>query len=286
MIAVQNLLARRVHDEGDAMYEPPAVSLVSIPSAALSVARVEPGSGDAAVMCGFAFTSMLSVVLFLAGMPLVSMGVLAITGVSTIMLESALAARRRRLGASVEDLELSEVILALETRDAYRAIVSAYGEIRRSLAETGAMRALRSTVLARCEAAVRQCGRLAVLSNPLQRYLDGHDRKHTRAELDRLRDRCASTTDDATSEALGRAASARDRQIETHDQMVRMRDRIQARLELVRAALESFSATIIKLRVAGEEQMVLAGDSVIEHLDGVDDELEVLEAELTMDLAA
>src|ERR1043166_7674331 len=78
-----------------AMSDSTAVSLVSLPAAALS-ARVEPG-GDVALMCGCAFTSMLAVVLFLAGMPLISMGVLAVTGVSTILLESALASRRRRL---------------------------------------------------------------------------------------------------------------------------------------------------------------------------------------------
>jgi hypothetical protein len=65
-----------------------------------------------------------------------------------------------------------------------------------------------------------------------------------------------------------------------------MRDRIQARLDLVRAALESFSATIVKLRVAGEEQQLLSRDSMIDELDGVDDELEVLEAELALDVAA
>jgi hypothetical protein len=141
-------------------------------------------------------------------------------------------------------------------------------------------------VLERCESAVRQCGRLAVLSNPLQRYLDGHDRKHTQSDLDRLRARSEVATDDSTLEALGRAITARTRQLETHDQIVRMRDRIQARLQLARAALESFSATIVKLRVAGEEQMILSGESVMEHLDGVDDELELLEAELAVDLAA
>jgi len=125
-----------------------------------------------------------------------------------------------------------------------------------------------------------------VLSNPLQRYIDAHDRKHTRADLDRLRERSEATTDESTVEALGRAAAARTRQLETHDQIVKMRERIQARLELVRAALESFSATIVKLRVAGEEQMILSGDSVMDHLEGVDDELELLEAELAIDLAA
>jgi len=268
------------------MSDSTAVSLVTMPAAALTIARIEPGGGDAAVMCGFAFTSMLSVVLFLAGMPLISMGVLAITGVSTIMLESALASRRRRTGAAVEDLEPAELIVSLEARDAYRAIVGAYGEIRRGLGETASLRASQPSVLGRCESAVRQCGRLAVLSNPLQRYLDGHDRKHTQSDLDRLRGRSETASDESTVEALARAITARTRQLETHDQILRMRDRIQARLDLVRAALESFSATIVKLRVAGEEQLLLSRDSMIDELDGVDDELEVLEAEIALDLAA
>src|SRR5262249_4178858 len=149
---------------------------------------------------------------------------LAITGVSTIILESALASRRRRNGASVEDLESPEVIVALETRDAYRAILAAYGEIRRALGEAALLRVARPAVLGRCQAAVRQCARLAVLSNPLQRYLDGHDRKRTQADLDRLRARSQDTNDEATVESLGRAAAARTRQLETHDQIVKMRE--------------------------------------------------------------
>ncbi|HEX3765372.1 MAG TPA: hypothetical protein VHW23_42035, partial [Kofleriaceae bacterium] len=92
-----------------------------LPTAAIAAPRTEPGSADAAVMAGFAFTSMLSVVLFLAGMPLISMAVLAVTGVSTIVLESAMSARRRRLGVSPEELELPETILGVDARDAYRA---------------------------------------------------------------------------------------------------------------------------------------------------------------------
>src|SRR5882672_6850495 len=66
--------SRRIARVGvNAMYEPPADPLMTLPTAALAAPRVEPGSADAAVMCGFAFTSMLSVVLFLAGMPLISM---------------------------------------------------------------------------------------------------------------------------------------------------------------------------------------------------------------------
>lgn len=259
---------------------------MTLPSTAISGPRVEPGAADAAVMCGFAFTSMLSVVLFLAGMPLISMAVLAITGVSTIVLESAMSGRRRRLGPGADYPEVPEVIVALETRDTYRAILGTYDDIRRVLGEAPPLLASQSSVVERCDAAVRQCGRLAVLSNPLQRYLDAHDRAQTRADLDRLRARSEQVSDEPTVEALGRAASARMRQLETHDQIVAMRDRIQARLELVRAALESFLATIVKLRVAGEEQTLLSGESVLEHIEGVGDELDVLEAELAIDLAA
>jgi hypothetical protein len=263
---------------------------MTLPTGALAAAPVEPGNADAAVMCGFAFTSMLSVVLFLAGMPLISMAILAVTGVSTIVLESAMSARRRRLGASadeleVPELEVPELIVSLEARDSYRAILTAYADIRRVLGDAASLRSSRAAVLERCDAAVRQCGRLALLSNPLQRYLDAHDRARTRDELERLRQRSEAAGDAPTGDALGRAATARARQLETHDQIVGMRDRIQARLELARAALESFSATIVKLRVAGDEHLVLSGDSVIDHLDGVGDELEVLETELALDLA-
>jgi hypothetical protein len=259
---------------------------MTLPGAAMSAARIESGGSDAAVMCGFAFTSMLSVVLFVAGMPLMSMAILAITGVSTIMLESAISARRRRPAGITEDVEVPEVIVALETRETYRAILGACGDIRRVLVDAAPPLASHAEVLERCGAAARQCGRLALLSNPLQRYLDTHDRTQTRADLERLRARRDAVGDASTVEALGRAATARVRQLETHDQIVAMRDRIQARLELVRAALESFLATIVKLRVAGEEQLILSGDSVLDELDGIGEELEVLEAELAIDLAA
>jgi hypothetical protein len=259
---------------------------MTLPAAALAVRHVEPGGADAAVMCGFAFTSMLSVVLFLAGMPLISMAILGVTGVSTIVLESAMSARRRRLGVSADELEVPEVIVSLETRDTYRAILTAYTDIRRVIGDAASLRSSRAAVLERCDAAVRQCGRLALLSNPLQRYLDAHDRAQTRADLERLRQRSEAAGDAPTGDALGRAAIARARQLETHDQIVAMRNRIQARLELARAALESFSATIVKLRVAGDEHLVLSGDSVMDHLDGVGDELDVLETELALDLAA
>ncbi|HEX3478850.1 MAG TPA: hypothetical protein VHT91_27700 [Kofleriaceae bacterium] len=275
------------------MYEPPAGPLTTLPAAALTAPPVEPGSADAAVMCGFAFTSMLSVILFLAGMPLISMAILAITGVSTIVLESAMSARRRRLGAGelevteaeVTEAEVTEKIVAIEARETYRAILTAYTEIRRVIGDAASLRSSRAAVLERCEAAVQQCGRLALLGNPLQRYLATHDRAQTRADLERLRQRSAAAGDALIGDALGRAATARARQLETHDQIIGMRDRIQARLELARAALESFAATIVKLRVAGDEHLVLSGESVIDHLDGVGDELEVLETELALDLA-
>jgi hypothetical protein len=272
-----------------AMSERPAVALVALSSTALADPRGESGATDAAVMCGFAFASMLSVVLFLAGLPLLSMGLLALTGVSTIAIESAMTAQRRPLGpdgAPPGALELPESILAHEVRDTYRAILAAYADVVRAIREAPGLGESRVAVLQRCGAAVEQCGRMAVLSNPLQRYLDGHDRVQTQAERDRLQLRSETAADESTGEALGRAARARARQLETHDQIAGMRDRISARLELVRAALESFSATIVRLRVAGEEQMLVSGESILEHLDGVGDELEILETALTLNIAA
>src|SRR6185295_11184719 len=186
----------------------------------------------------------------------------------------------------VHEMEVPEMIISMETRDTYRAILTAYTDIRRVIGDAASLRSSRAAVLERSDAAVRQCGRLALLSNPLQRYLDAHDRAQTRADLERLRQRSEAAVDAPTGDALGQAATARARQLETHDQIVGMRNRIQARLELARAALESFSATIVKLRVAGDEHLVLSGDAVIDHLDGVADELDVLETELALDLAA
>jgi DNA-directed RNA polymerase subunit K/omega len=255
-----------------------------MPSAAMPPARIDP-TPSAAVMCGFGLTSVLSIALFLAGMPLLSMCILAISGMSTIVLESALTARQRR-DEDVAAARAPEVIVGVETRDTYRAILAAHGEIRRSFAEAARLHASLSAMLSRCDAVVKQASRLAMLTNPLQRYLDTHDRARTEAELARVQSRSEASPDAEAVDALVRAAAARARQLETHDQIAGMRDRIQARLELVRAALESFSATVIKLRIAGEEQMIVSGESAIEQLDDVGDELELLETELAIDLAA
>ena len=64
------------------------------------------------------------------------------------------------------------------------------------------------------------------------------------------------------------------------------RDRIVARLELVRAALESFTAMIVRLAVVDEEQLMLAGESMSSHLDGIDEELAAIESALATDFQA
>jgi hypothetical protein len=197
-----------------------------------------------------------------------------------------ITARRRREDDADRAARTPDVILAPETRDTYRAILGAQAEIRRSLLEAVPLHGSLSVILERCDAAVQQCARMALLTNPLQRYLEAHDRERTQAELERVQRKGAASSDTQTSDALSRAAAARTRQLETHDQLAGLRDRIQARLELVRAALESFSATVIKLQVTGAEQMILSGETVMDHLDGVGDELEVLETELALDLAA
>jgi hypothetical protein len=131
---------------------------------------------------------------------------------------------------------------------------------------------------------VTTCGRLARLAEPLQRYLDGHDPVHLQWELDRLRARTEAARDDATIVALTRAAAARESQLATRDQIAGQRDRTLARLELVRASLESFTAMIVKLNGTGEEQLLLAGESMADHLDEIGGELDALESVLETDL--
>jgi len=46
----------------------------------------------------------------------------------------------------------------------------------------------------------------------------------------------------------------------------------------------TFAAAIVKLHALDEEQLVLAGESVADHLDGAGDDLDVLESAIALDL--
>jgi hypothetical protein len=226
---------------------------------------------------------LASIGLFLVGMPLVSMGLLAVLATSGVVIASRGIATpgRTRL-----DPLVPETIASIELRETYRSILGAYAEIERVVDDAPRLGPAIAPVLERCVAAVRLCGKLALLANPLQRSLDVHDANVIRSEVDRLRARLELTSDEQIACTLSYAVAARVRELATREQTALMRDRIHARLELCRAALVSFAATITTLHVAEEEQLALAAGTVIEHLEGVGEDLELFESAFTLDPAA
>jgi hypothetical protein len=251
----------------------PRYALVPLPASldvdGRAVPRVHPA---------FTIAGAVAIGSFLLGLPLLSICVLATGGVVAVVAGSAI---RTRTGGP-RPIAPDE-IASHEAREAYRNVLAASLEVERAIAASPQLRSSVAPVLERSRAAMLLCGRTALLANPLQEYLDSHDPARLRIELERLRARAEAATDDQAAAAWSHATSARVRQLATYEQMRAMRDRIVARLELVRAALEAFAAMIVRLQVSGEEQLLIAGESVIEHLDGVDQELAAFASALAAD---
>ena len=226
---------------------------------------------DSLSVTAAAATGGLSIGLFLAGLPLVSLAVLASAGVYALIAKS-----RRRPDPAV----LPEDIVSFDAQETYRCILLALADVERALAAAPHLDAMAQPLLERCRTAVALSGRIATLGNPIQRYLDLHDPAYVRFELDKLHARRGATSDVVTIGALDHAAAARKRQLAVHDELVAARDRIQARLELVRAGLESFAAVVVKLEVANDEAIELVEQSVDEQLDGIGEDLQVVESAL------
>ena len=258
------------------MHDPP-LALVPMPTTAVVTSVRQP-----LALYGLGVACLSSIALFAAAMPMVSIGIMAVCAISCFLAGSSAACLDRPGRPGKRPID-PEAIVSLELRDAYRMTLFALAELDRTIAEAPRMRTAIAPSLERCRAAVVTCGRMAQLANPLQRYLENHDPAYIRWELERLRARTEAAGDDTTVAALSRAAAARGRQLATYDQLAGQRDRLCARLELVRAALESFTAIIVKLHSTDEEQLALAGESVVAHLDEIGDELAVLESVLEAD---
>jgi hypothetical protein len=194
----------------------------------------------------------------------------------------ALIAKSRRHG---EPAVLPEDILSFDAQETYRCILLALVDVERAFAVAPHLESMAQPLLERCRTAVALSGRIAMLGNPIQRYLDLHDPAYVRFELDKLRARRGATRDDMTIDTLDHAAGARQRQLAVHEELVAIRGRIQARLELVRAGLESFAAIVVKLQVVNDEAIELAAQSVDEQLDGIGEDLQVLESALVLEAA-
>jgi hypothetical protein len=254
----------------------PALSLLSLQDRSRGAHDDREQAGQRA-MAAFGLAGALSVAMLLAGLPLVSMGIVALaTTVFVVATKASAAARALRSAA----LPPPEAIVAFDLREVYRAILALYGEIERGIAGTRRLRSAIDPMLERCMAAVEMCGRMALLSNPLEHHLDAHDPRALRVEIERLGARCAATADEDVVRVLRAAIAARTRELANLEQMTVMRERIVARLELCRATLAAFSATIMKLHIADEEQAAVATSSVTDHLDTVAEKLEILETVL------
>jgi hypothetical protein len=228
-------------------------------------------------IAGFGLAGTMSVVMLLAGLPMVSMAIVALATTAYIVATKAAAAARALRSAA---LPPPEAIAAFDLRESYRAVLALYEEVERGIASTRRLRSAIDPMLERCMAAVELCGRMALLSNPLEHHLDVHDPRVLRVEIERLNARCAAITDEESARVVRATIAARMRELANLEQMMVMRERIAARLELCRATLAAFSATIMKLHIADEEQAAIAAGSVAEHLENVSDKLEILESVL------
>jgi len=254
----------------------PALSLLALQDRPRGAREDREQAGQRA-MAAFGLAGTLSLAMLLAGLPLVSMGIVAAATTAYVIASKASAAARALRSAA---LPPPEAIVAFDLREAYRGILALYGEVERGIACTRRLRSAIDPMLERCMATVELCGRMALLSNPLEHHLDAHDPRALRVEIERLGARCAATTDEDAAKVLRAALAARKRELANLEQMTVMRERIAARFELCRATLSAFSATIMKLHITDEEQAASAIGSVADHLESVAEKLEILEAVL------
>jgi hypothetical protein len=239
------------------------------------VARPAPKPSWA--LYAFGTTALVAMAFLSAGLPALLVCLIAVSGISSIALGSALANESH---ASAPSVVAPEAIVSCEVQASYRAILLAFAEVDGALADAPRLARAMADVLRRCREAVALTGRIALLANPLQRYLDIHDPGFIRSSLHRLRLRAETASDVAAASAWSHAAAARMRQLEVIDQLIAKRDQICARLALVHAALDGFAATIVKLQALDDEQVALAGESVSDQLIEIGAELDVLEAAL------
>ena len=230
-------------------------------------------------ICGGGLVAVIAVVFFMSLLPLSS--ILWLTGVGASFAGLAVVSRARSSAMVVPEDILDPVL-----RETYRAIHAARGELERTLAGAPGLASAAPSLNARCADAVQSCARIVPIANRLHAYLSSHEEWQIAREAAQLRLKAASIRDESIVRDLGNAAAAYDRQLAVCEELARTRERIQARLELVLASLRSFTATVVKQQVAEEEQVALAGESLSEHVDGVRQELAVLESALELDLAA
>ena len=173
-----------------------------------------------------------------------------------------------------------------DLRANYLNILRVHEEIRTTLDSNGGGHRALLDVYRRCGDAVQVAGRVALLGNPLQRYLDDHDPARLDAETRRLEMRASITGDREASLAYRQAAAARKRELETYGQLQRLYERMKARLELVAATLASVAATTIKLCTVDLEHLAMTKETLVDQIDSLGEDLRFLESAMEDSLAA
>lgn len=213
-----------------------------------------------------------AVTLFAATLPATSLLWLAAIGTSGIALASMTWSRRAPDTVFLEDIHDPGI------RDTYLALLYARAELESALDAAPGFVASATEMRQQCADAVRLCSRIVTVSNRMYGYLSGNDMWRIAREAALLRTKSKTTRDEVASRAFSQAAAAYDRQVKSCDELMQMRDRIQARLDLVLASLRSFTAAVVRQQTIEDEHFALAGESLTDKVDGVREELAILES--------
>ena len=232
-----------------------------------------PGCARSEAVAGVGLVAVVAFILLISLLPLSSMLYVAGVGASFVGL-AAIPWPKRPAIVFPEDI-LDPVL-----RETYRAILEARGQLQRALEDAPGLASVAPSLNKRCADAARLCARMAQVANRLHVYLSANEASRIAVEVAELRAKAAGTRDPSTARDLGKAAAAYERQLAACKELVQTRGRIRARLDVVLASLRSFTAAVVKQQATEDEQLALAGESLSEHVDGVRDELAVLEAAL------
>jgi hypothetical protein len=244
-------------------------------------------------LSGVALAAVLAAACGIAGWPAVIPGLLAAGGfhfVGTVVRHALSPSYAQRIhGAFGLPLQLAvepEEVEPDELRSSYLSILRTYEELRATLNEHDPVSAELHSLYRSCGNAVQLAGRTALLGGPLRRYLDGRARATIAEDIMRL-DASADDTGDREARAMfHRASAARRREAEIHVDVDAIYARMRARLEVVSATLATAAAASLHLCTLDVDRSINTRESLIDHIDALDEDLRFLEDTITADLEA
>src|SRR5262249_38031032 len=131
-----------------------------------AVVSTQPATCWPIVLSGLGLAGLAAIALFPVLLPLLSIGLVAISGVSAFILSMS----GPHLGAGPAARPTApEALAAPAAREPCRTVLFALAELERTLAAVPDPQRSMAPVLERCRAAAVACGQLALLADPLQR---------------------------------------------------------------------------------------------------------------------